>query len=275
MADTPMRGYPRNRLTERSGSPSPTIKRARSRGYGISYEDAGAGPAVVLLPGWTMSAGDWRDAGYVDRLATRYRVLNVDPLGNGRSDKPHAPSEYRQHDVAADIVAVLDAERVARAVLWGYSRGAGLAITLAADFPNRVAGLVLGGGGDFTADTVGGQESPPHHVALANGDFEPMWERFGFTAEDRAHDLDVNDPRALAAMNMAGAEFGLSALCHLVAAPALVYVGGDDEPDADRKTAEALGATYRLLPGLNHLQEFSEIDQVMPFVLEFLASTAG
>jgi pimeloyl-ACP methyl ester carboxylesterase len=270
-----MRGYPRNRLTDRSGKPPPTIKRARSRGYGISYEDVGRGPAVVLIPGWTMSAADWRDAGYVDRLATRYRVLNVDPLGNGQSDKPHEASAYRQHDVAADIVAVLEAEGISEAALWGYSRGVGVAITAAAEFPHRIAGLILCGGGDFTKDIAPGQGPPPHLIALSNGDFQPLWERFSFTEDDRRYDLEVNDPRALAAMNMAGAQFGQSALCHRVTAPALVYVGGEDDPDADRQTADALGATYRLLPGLNHLQEFTEIDQVMPFVMEFLESVAG
>jgi len=271
-----MRGYPRNRLTDRSGMAPPTIKRARSRGYSISYEDAGAGRAIVLVPGWTMSAADWRDAGYVDRLATRYRVMNVDPLGNGLSDKPHETSAYRQHDVAADIVAVLDAEGIARAVIWGYSRGAGLAITAAADFPDRVAGLILGGGGDYTGDTPPApeQEPPAHLAALLNGDFTPLWERYSFTDDDRRHDLEVNDPRTLAAMNLAAAEFGQSALCHRVTAPSLVYVGELDDPDADRKTADALGSTYRLLPGLNHLQEFTEIDLVMPFVFEFLESTS-
>lgn len=274
MGVTPIRGYPRNRLADRSGMPPPTLKRARSRGYDISYEDIGTGRAIVLLPGWTMSAGDWRDAGYVDRLATRYRVLNVDPLGNGLSDKPHATGAYRQHDVAADVVAVLDAEGVSRAVIWGYSRGAGLAITVGADFPERVAALILGGGGDFTAGVAPAKATPPYLVALASGDFGPIWERYAFAEDDRDYDVEANDPRALAAMNMAGAEFGQVALCALVTAPSLVYVGGEDDPEADRKTAEALRATYRLLPGLNHLQEFTEIDQVMPFVFEFLESTS-
>lgn len=51
MGVTPIRGYPRNRLADRSGMPPPTLKRARSRGYDISYEDIGTGRAIVAAPG--------------------------------------------------------------------------------------------------------------------------------------------------------------------------------------------------------------------------------
>jgi pimeloyl-ACP methyl ester carboxylesterase len=84
-----MRGYPRNRLTDRPADEVVNTKATMSRGYRISYDDAGAGPVILLIPGSTMSAGDWRDAGYVDLLATTHRVLSVDPLGLGLSDKPH------------------------------------------------------------------------------------------------------------------------------------------------------------------------------------------
>ena len=78
-----MHGYPRNRLTDRSGADPVITQTTSSRGYTIGFEEAGSGPAIVLIPGATMSAGDWRDAGYVDLLATSHRVLSVDPLGNG------------------------------------------------------------------------------------------------------------------------------------------------------------------------------------------------
>jgi hypothetical protein len=114
-----MRGYPRNRLTDRSGTDPVVMKTAQSRGYTISYEDAGVGSVIVLIPGATMSAADWRDAGYVDRLAPNHRVLSVDPLGNGLSDKPHDADAYGWPAVAADVLAVMDAQ-----TLTGRSCGA-------------------------------------------------------------------------------------------------------------------------------------------------------
>ena len=138
-----MRGYPRNRLTDRSSASPVVTKTARSRGYTISYEDAGVGQVIVLITGATMSAADWRDAGYVDLLADDRRVLSVDPLGNGLSDKPRDPDAYGWPEVAGDVLAVMDAADVDRAVLWGYSRGGRLAAALAAENPDRAAALIV------------------------------------------------------------------------------------------------------------------------------------
>ena len=102
---------------------------------------------MVLLPGFMQSAADYRQAGYVDRLAGTQRVLIVDPLGHGQSDKPHETAAYRAPDVAADVIAVLDAAGIERAALWGYSRGAWLACMAAIEFHERLTALILGGAG--------------------------------------------------------------------------------------------------------------------------------
>jgi len=49
-----------------------------------------------------------------------------------------------------------------------------------------------------------------------------------------------------------------------------VYIGGNDEPEEERKTAAALGVECHVLADLDHLQGFSRIDLVMPVVLAFL-----
>ncbi len=72
--------------------------------------------------------------------------------------KPHEPDAYGWPAVAADVVAVMDAAGVDRATVWGYSRGAALAGAVAAEFPDRVAALILTGGGDLTPST---RRAPP------------------------------------------------------------------------------------------------------------------
>jgi pimeloyl-ACP methyl ester carboxylesterase len=264
-----MRGYPRNRLTDRSGADPVVTKSAQSRGHTISFEDAGSGPAIVLVPGWTMSAADWRDAGYIDLLATSHRVLAVDPLGNGLSDKPHELDAYGWPAVAVDLVAVMDAAGVDRATVWGYSRGAALAGAVAAEFPDRVAALILTGGGDLTPAVP--ENTPPGAMtaAMFRGDFGPLWDEYSFSEEDRQYDREVNDPTALGAMHI---EAGRTLAIDIgrVTAPALVYVGGNDQPEEERNTSDALGVELQVLPGLDHLEAFSRIDLVMPVVLAFL-----
>lgn len=265
----PMRGYPRNRLTDRSAADPVITKFAQSRGHTISFEDAGAGPAIMLIPGWTMSAADWRDAGYIDRLASSHRVLAVDPLGNGLSDKPHEPAAYGWPAVAADVVAILDATGVDRATVWGYSRGATLAGAVAAEFPDRVAALILTGGGDLTSAVP--ENKPPDATteAMYRGDFGPLWDEYSFSEEDRQYDRDVNDPIALGAMAIEEARTCAVDIAR-VTAPALVYVGGNDQPEEERKTSVALGVELQVLSDLDHLEAFSRLDLVMPVVLRFL-----
>ena len=266
---TPMRGYPRNRLTDRSIADPVVTKTARSRGFAISLQDAGAGAAIVLIPGWTMSAADWRDAGYIDRLATSHRVLAVDPLGNGLSDKPHEPDAYGWPAVAADVVAVMDAAGVDRATVWGYSRGAALAGAVAAEFPDRVAALILTGGGDLTSAVPEDTPTDAMTEAMFRGDFGPLWDEYSFSEEDRQYDQEVNDPIALGAMSIED-ERTCAVDIGRVTAPALVYVGGNDRPDEERRTSDALGVELHVLPDLDHLQALSRLDLVMPLVLGFL-----
>lgn len=267
-----MPGYPRNRLTDRSTAGPVVTKTALSRGYAISFEDAGAGSAIVLIPGATMSAADWRDAGYIDWLARSRRVIAVDPLGNGLSDKPHDPDAYAWPAVAADIVAALDAAGIERAVVWGYSRGAWLAAVIAATFGERVAALILSGGGDLSNGMPKARPTPAHTAAMYEGDFGPLWELFSFSQADREYDAEFNDPVALGAMGIGVGRSGIALDLGQITAPVLSYVGGNDEPEQEQKTADALGVELHVLEDLDHLQEFSRLDLVIPLVDDFLES---
>lgn len=115
-------------------------------GVALSYVDVGspdAGPVLVLLPGLTDS---WRSYELVlPHLARQapHRVIAVSLRGHGDSDKPE--TGYRIGDFAADVVALLDALGVRRAVLVGHSSSSLVAQRIAMDVPRIVAGLVLEG----------------------------------------------------------------------------------------------------------------------------------
>ena len=267
-----MRGYPRNRLTDRPVDEAVNTRMAMSRGYRISYDDAGAGPAILLIPGATMSAGDWRDAGYVDLLATTHRVLSVDPLGLGLSDKPHDTDAYVWPEVATDFVAVLDAAGVDKAVAWGYSRGGPLAATLAAERPDLVAALILHEGA--WQDVIKGTPPTAWAEAMSRGDFSPLWDgaAFTFSEADRRYDVEFNDPRALAAISNGPRRSGLKIDSRRITAPSLVLVGSRDDPAVARRVADELGVEVVVLPDLDHLEAFSRLDLVMPPVTRFLES---
>jgi pimeloyl-ACP methyl ester carboxylesterase len=109
-------------------------------GQRVAYDALGSGPETVLLA-HNLMARRGSFAEVAARLAPRCRVLAVDLRGHGES----TPSSRRfcVEDLADDLVAVLDAEGAARAVLVGTSLGATAAALVALRRPERVRGLVL------------------------------------------------------------------------------------------------------------------------------------
>src|SRR5262245_62912590 len=110
-------------------------------GLRLSYAECGApsDPVVLLVPGPTDS---WRSyAPVLDRLPRGIRAISVSPRGHGDSDKPD--DGYAVEDFARDVVDVLDALNLGRAVLAGHSGSCLVARRVALDHPERVAGLVL------------------------------------------------------------------------------------------------------------------------------------
>jgi pimeloyl-ACP methyl ester carboxylesterase len=105
----------------------------------IAYLDEGQGPPVVLIHGFAGSIWQWE---YQQRaLSTQFRVITLDLLGAGLSDKPDI--EYRPDQFVSFFVGFLDALKVEHASLVGNSMGAGLAIAMAVAHPKRVDRLVL------------------------------------------------------------------------------------------------------------------------------------
>jgi 3-oxoadipate enol-lactonase len=108
----------------------------------LDGEQAGEGPAVVLLHGLTATR---RYVVMGSRALERsgHRVVAYDARGHGRSTPAPDPASYGYELLADDLEAVLDELRVARAILAGASMGAHTAVRLALTRPERVAGFVL------------------------------------------------------------------------------------------------------------------------------------
>jgi pimeloyl-ACP methyl ester carboxylesterase len=82
--------------------------------------------------------------GIASALAERgNRVVLLDLLGHGRSDKPAHASAYRIDTYATQVFALLDELRAPNAVLGGLSLGANVSLFAATQHPERVRALVL------------------------------------------------------------------------------------------------------------------------------------
>ncbi len=101
---------------------------------------AGAGSGVVLVHAGIADARMW-DPQW-DTLVSQHRTARYDTRGFNRTVTEAVPFSNR-----ADVIAVMDAAGLERAVVVGCSRGGAIALDTALEYPDRVSGLVWVCGG--------------------------------------------------------------------------------------------------------------------------------
>ncbi|CAN7250540.1 alpha/beta fold hydrolase [Rhizobium sp. LjRoot30] len=112
-----------------------------SDGCRVTYDVSGQGEALLLIPGLGGAASFWNDI--VPLLTDHFRVIAFDHRGTGRSDRPEGA--YSISRIAADAIAILDAENIGSAHVVGHSTGGMVAQYIALDAPERVKTLVISG----------------------------------------------------------------------------------------------------------------------------------
>lgn len=115
------------------------------RGQKIHYEVRGEGPTVVFQHGLLSRGASWDVNGYVAALANERRVVIVDSLGHGASDKPADPTLYALEQRAGDLARVFDAVGADRVHMVGYSMGGWMSAGVAKHYPDRLLSLTIGG----------------------------------------------------------------------------------------------------------------------------------
>lgn len=113
----------------------------RDPGITLSVHQAGEGPAVVLCHGFPELAYSWRHQ--IPALAEAgFRVIAPDQRGYGDSDRPEPIEAYDIHHLTGDLVALLDALGIERAVFVGHDWGGIVVWAMPLLHPTRTAGVV-------------------------------------------------------------------------------------------------------------------------------------
>ncbi|KII93216.1 hypothetical protein PLICRDRAFT_35398 [Plicaturopsis crispa FD-325 SS-3] len=93
-------------------------------------------PTLLFLHGFPSTSWDWRRI--VPFFVTKgYGVIAPDMLGYGGTDKPTDPHAFKWSLMTKDIIDILDAESVHKAVVIGHDWGAGVTSRLSNYFPER------------------------------------------------------------------------------------------------------------------------------------------
>ena len=139
----------------------------------IHYVEAGSGEPLLLLHA---TPGTWRAmAPLVPLLAPHFRVIALDTPGYGNSDP--VPGTPTIEAVAQSVVAMLDAMSLPKAHLLGLHTGNKIAAAMAAQWPDRVARVVLAGHTHSLLVDKAERDAAIHHLI---GHYFP---RFGSSAD--------------------------------------------------------------------------------------------
>lgn len=121
----------------------PPTQRIRVGEHHLAYDIRGSGNrTAVLIPGLLMPRR--MHARLAESLAARgVRVISMEPLGFGESDRPSGYWHYSMPIYARQVIALLDALELESTVLLGTSAGANITLATAALAPQRLRGIIV------------------------------------------------------------------------------------------------------------------------------------
>lgn len=241
---------------------------AGTRIYWEEFGRADGPPVVVLHAGLTSIAFM---GGQIETLATEsYRVLAIDSRGHGRSSNTAPVPTYEL--MTDDVVAVMDARKIAKADVVGWSDGGNIGLDLARRYPDRVRKLVA----------FGANHTPPPDGQDANmtmefknakpdaGMFLPL--RYLYQKNSPTPDKWPEFFERERAMVFAGPNWSLDELS-AIRAPVLLLNGEHDLvllPYASAMKNAIPGARLEIVAGEGHELPLANPAKANPVMLTFL-----
>lgn len=271
-------------------------------GVRVFFEVYGAGEPTVflLMPDTIVSSRAWK--AQVPFLARTSRVVLIDPRGNGRSDTQSDPAAWADRELMDDAWGVLEEVGADRAVLVGVCSGAGHALWMAAERPDRVLGVCAINPGlpltpphpwkvrhDFDADFDAGLGDDDGWARLNRHSWGRDWAGFSefffaqlfpepHSTKQREDGVAWASGTTVDAMlcehDAPGVEVDFRALLAQVRCPVLVITGSEDRcqpPERGRIAAELTGGDLVVIEGAGHLPQARDPVKVNLLLRDFLA----
>jgi 2-succinyl-6-hydroxy-2,4-cyclohexadiene-1-carboxylate synthase len=269
------------------------MARVAVNGVCFNVVRAGAGPALVLLHGFTGSATTWEP--HLPVFARDFDTVAIDLLGHGASAVPAEPARYRMEHAVADLTSLLDRLGIARAAWLGYSMGGRIALRVAVAQRAKVAALVLEGASPGIADAAERATRVQSDEALADfveregmEAFVDRWERLPLfasqtrlpaaTREALHRQRLANDPVGLA-NSLRGLGQGVQEPLHdrlgEVEASSLLVAGEEDEKFrglAAEMSSAMPAARVAVVAGAGHAPHLEQPETFQRIVFDFLRS---
>jgi class 3 adenylate cyclase len=265
----------------------------RSDGRKLAYQVLGdADLDLVMVSGYATHLGlQWEEpsvAGFLHKLAAFSRLILLDRLGSGLSDR--GPSGQSFEDDMDDVALVLDSVGSKRSAFFGTHLGGRLALLFAATYPERTKAVVAFASHPATLpdDDYPWGSSPEEReqllASLQDGSFDPTRLLFRLAPHEmadpsfrqwwRMYNLSAITAPEAYDMVVALGPVDIRRLLGSIRVPTLLlHRTGDQWVDVhtSRYMAERIpGARLVELPGDDHLPFFGDQDAVVALTQEFL-----
>lgn len=258
-----------------------------STGVRLNYVEQGAvdGQPIIFLHGYSDS---WFSYSRVlPLLPASVRAFSLSLRGHGDSGRP--TKGYAMRDLAADVIAFMDAKRIVRATIVGHSMGSIVAQQVALAAPRRVSSIVLIGAARSIRHFAGVDELKQAIDALTDPVSEafirefqastvtvPVPPEFMQTVVAESRKLPARVWRDLVAGML---ETPVATPLSRAGIPALVLRGEDDAyaPGAEQDSLRALlgGAKFKAYPKTGHAPHWERPAEFVADLQGFLDSVAA
>lgn len=205
-------------------------------GITLSYLEAGEGTAILLCHGFPETSHSWHKQIPV-LAAAGYRAIAPDLRGYGYSSCPLATDQYTVFHVVGDLIGLMDALSIERAVIVGNDWGATIAWQIALMRPDRISGVVA-----FGVPMMARSPVAPTQIFPRTNDelfYTLYFQESGVAERELEHDVHVS----------------LRKIYHAASGEAGARQPGDNTPNPFGMVSLARGMLYDL-PDLDRLPEW-------------------
>jgi pimeloyl-ACP methyl ester carboxylesterase len=154
------------------------LEKVRVGDIDVAYKMFGKGNPILLFNGASDGMDAW-DPSFLTGLSSNHTVIAFDQRGIANTTIGSKPYTYQQ--IADDAAGLLDALKIPKADVMGYSLGSYLAQQLTMTYPDKVNSLIL------VASSCGGKDhtpKPPEFIKLQSDVVNKSLSNIPLTAED-------------------------------------------------------------------------------------------
>ncbi|GAA1461887.1 alpha/beta fold hydrolase [Williamsia maris] len=268
-------------------------KTARVNGIGLSYEDAGSGPLVVMVMGTGSPGRVWKAHQQPALVKAGYRVVTFDNRGIAPSSE--CADGFSLADMVADTAAIIEYLGAGSAAVVGTSLGARITQELTLTRPDLVRCAVMlatyGRNGPMQeAISTGERALIDQGITLPDSYHAAIAAHLNLSPHTLADDTNARDwldiiefsgqdrsPGVRAQLQLHAGEADRLSAYRAITRPSLVVGFADDRtlpPHLAREVADAIpGAQYSEVAKAGHYGYLEQPDEVNRLVIEFLKRT--